>query len=461
MSIRLRLTLLYSAILFVTLIVLGAFLYFTQAQLTMDGIRDNLVQQAEDYAGRVRRFPRRTDPATGLVVLPGRWMQTRNLDGTVAGRTGDLADITLPLSQVGLNAVQNGNAWTEKAQVQGEPLLLYSRPITVENNLPQILQVAAPISERDQALGTLRWILTAVSLLAILAAFGIGWVLAGLALSPIHQITHTAQVIGAERDFSRRVEYRGPTDEVGQLATTFNSMLTELEQAYRQLEETLQTQQRFVADASHELRTPLTTIRGNLEFLQHESPVDAADRADALTDTKEEVDRLIRLVNQLLTLARVDAGRPLQPEPLPVKALVEDVCRQIKPRAPRRSITYQVPEETAVMADRDAIKQVLLNLLDNGIKHTPSTAAVEITSTEADGYVTIRVRDTGPGISPQILPHIFERFYRGQLSRSGPGTGLGLAIARELVQAQNGTLAVESQVGQGSVFTITLPRASG
>ncbi len=132
--------------------------------------------------------------------------------------------------------------------------------------------------------------------------------LAGTALRPIHRITQTAQAIGAEHDFSRRVEHKGPTDEVGQLAVTFNDMLAELESAYRQLEEALDSQRRFVADASHELRTPLTTVRGNIELLRAEPPIAPQERAEILADTTEEVDRLIRLVNQLLVLARVDAG---------------------------------------------------------------------------------------------------------------------------------------------------------
>ena len=295
------------------------------------------------------------------------------------------------------------------------------------------------------------------SSLAVLAAFALGWVLAGTALRPIHRITQTAQAIGAEHDFGRRVAHQGPADEVGQLAVTFNAMLAELESAYRQLEDALDSQRRFVADASHELRTPLTTVRGNIELLRRDPPIDAGERAEIVADTTEEVDRLIRLVSQMLVLARADAGQTLRCEPLPLRPLLEDVCRQTRLLAPTRNIACGFIVEASVLGNHDALKQVLLILLDNALVHTSPEATVEMTAAVADGPVVIRVRDTGAGIPPDVLPHIFERFYRGQASRTGRGAGLGLAIAKELIEAQGGTLTVESAPGQGATFTATLP----
>ncbi len=342
--------------------------------------------------------------------------------------------------------------------MEDEPLLIYSQPLSTTGRLTGIVQVAAPITEREQSLNNLRLLLIIGSSLASIGAFGIGWVLAGAALRPIHRITQTTQAIGAEHNLSRRVEHIGPSDEIGQLATTFNTMLDELESAYRQLEQALDSQRRFVADASHELRTPLTTIRGNVELLRHEPPLAAPERADVLADTTDEIERLIRLVNQLLVLARVDAGRALRREPLPLKPLIEDVCRQTKLLAPNRAI-HCASVEARVIADRDALKQVLLSLLDNARLHTPPDATIRVTSEICDARVAISVRDTGAGIAPDALPYIFERFYRGDASRSGGGTGLGLPIAKELVEAQDGTITVESEPGQGSVFTVTLPQA--
>jgi signal transduction histidine kinase len=321
------------------------------------------------------------------------------------------------------------------------------------------VQVAFPITQPEQSLRALRTILVIGCSLVIVAAFAIGWALAGTVLRPIHRITRTAQAIGAERDFGRRVQHTGPTDEVGQLAITFNTMLAELESAYRQLEQSLDSQRRFVADASHELRTPLTTVRGNIELLRREPPLDAQEQAEVLADTRDEVDRLIRLVHQLLVLARADAGQALQREPLPIKPLLEDVCRQFRLLAPQRTILCESVADVQVPGDRDALKQVFLILLDNALVHTSPGATIEVTAVTAQERVMISVRDDGAGIAPDVLPHIFERFYRGQVSRSGAGTGLGLSIAKQLVEAQGGTIAVESQVGQGSLFTVTLPQA--
>ncbi len=487
MSIRLRLTVLYSTILALTLIAFSTILYATQARLTYDSIKANLARQTEAVANGARHFSgsgqgglaSSNSSSSAPNLLPGRWTQIRKLDGTVVARSPDLGSTTLPLSAAGLRAVRSGSPWVETAQVDAsgsqldasgtpnaaggaqttEPVLIYSKPVLLGASI-QIIQVASPIAERAQSLATLRWILLTGSSLVILAAFVIGWVLAGTALRPIHRITQTAQAIGAERDFSRRVAHTGPNDEIGQLATTFNTMLTELESGYRQVEEALHAQRRFVADASHELRTPLTTIRGNIELLCREPPMSANERADVLADVKDEVERLIRLVKQLLVLARADAGRPLHCEPVAIHPLIEDVYRETALLAPQRMVLCQTPPAATVLGDHDALKQVLLILVDNALVHTPAQATISIETEQKDHQVAISVRDSGSGIAPQALPHIFERFYRGSTSRTGGGTGLGLSIAQELVRGQQGTLTVESRVGQGSIFTVTLPLAA-
>jgi two-component system, OmpR family, sensor kinase len=476
MSIRLRLTLFYTAILALTLIAFSTILYATQTRATYASIKNNLVGQAAGLVRATGHAPgpppgqSQTAPAPGsrpsdkpIVMdlsgdtLPGRWTQTRSITGTVMGQSPDLSGMTLPLSATGLEAVQGGSGWYETAQVDNEPLLIYSQPHTTQNGIAIIVQVAFPVTQPQQSLTALRLVLIVGSSLAILAAFALGWVLAGTALRPIHRITQTAQAIGAERNFGRRVEHKGPADEVGQLAVTFNVMLAELESGYRQLEDALYSQRRFVADASHELRTPLTTVRGNIELLRREPPIAADERADIVADTTEEVDRLIRLVNQLLVLARADAGQTLRADSIPVQTLIEDVCRLARLLTPNTQIHCEAPADVLVQGDRDALKQVLLILVDNALVHTPAGTPVALMASATDAQVVFSVRDSGPGIAPEALPHIFERFYRGQASRTGRGAGLGLSIAKELVETQGGTLTVKSALGQGTVFTATLP----
>lgn len=470
-SIRLRLTLLYSAIVALTVIAFSIALYAMQSHATFDSIKSNLVRQAQMLTGPRggppgepgAPPPAETPPEdvtasspTGT-SLPGRWAQIRTIDGTVARQTVDLGSTPLPLSQKGLQAVQAGASWFETAQVDDEPLLIYSRPFMLTDGMVQIVQVAFPIAQPLQSMKILRVILLVGSSLVLLAAFASGWLLAGTALHPIHRITRTAQAIGSERDFSRRVEHEGPADEIGQLAVTFNQMLAELESSYRQVESALGSQRRFVADASHELRTPLTTVRGNIELLRRDPPVSSEEQAEILADTTAEVERLIRLVGQLLTLARADAGLTLQHEPVPLKALLDDVYRQARLLSPHCPIHYEPPpEEMVIQGDHDALKQVLLILIDNAHVHTAPGTVIDVSTRLADGRVAISVHDSGPGMVPDMLPHIFERFYQGYLSRNDTGTGLGLAIAKELVERQGGTISVESEIGQGSVFTVTL-----
>ncbi len=437
-SIRLRLTLLYTGILALTLVAFGSIVYWSQSQSTYDGIRSNLIVQSQNFL-RGPESPRGSRPEPDGAqphvepvkrdlpegTLPGRWTQTRTVTGTVVGQTLDLTDATLPLSPAGLQAVQGGTNWFETGDAEGQPVLIYSTPYTARDGAAGILQVAFPIAQPQQTLNTLRLLLVAGSGLAILAALGLGWVLAGTALRPIHRITQTAQVIGAERDFGRRVEHAGPVDEVGQLAITFNSMLGQLESAYRQLEESLGSQRRFVADASHELRTPLTTVRGNIELLGRDMSIEPAERAEILADTREEVDRLIRLVTQLLVLARADAGQKLRAEPVPLGPLVEDACRQMKTIAPESSVTCRTPGGATALADPDAVKQVLLILLDNAHRHAAPGARIEIVTELLDGQVAIHVHNTGPGIAPEAIPHIFERFTAARPRAAARGQASG------------------------------------
>ncbi len=463
MSIRLRLTLLYSLILALMLVTFSIVLYVMQARTTLNDTKADLARRA-DYLVNGPLTYRSLDK----VLKPeqskmGAFTQVCDLEGNILGRSPNLGDnLALPLSEAGLQAAQRGEPLVEVAAINTERLLVHNQPFAYgADKIPLILQVAASLADQDQTLNTLGRILIAGSSVAVIVTFGIGWLLAGWTLQPIGRLQQTAQAIGAERDFNRRVDYHGPNDEIGQLVTTFNNMLVELQAAYTQIEETLQTQRRFAADASHELRTPLTTLRGNISLLQRQPPISIEDQADILEDMVAETQRLMRLVNDLLALARADAGRPLHQEPVQLKPLIDDVYQQIRLLAPERSIICHSTLHATLMADNDALRQVLLVLLDNAIKHTPPEATITLTTTLLNGDIAIQVSDDGPGVAPTHLPHLFDRFYRGDAARSSPGAGLGLAIAAELVKAQNGDITVESQVGQGTTFTLIFSRYPG
>jgi two-component system OmpR family sensor kinase len=444
----------------VTLIAFGIVLYLAVSQITLSLASNAFTTEARGFALTLR--PRLAEGQGGTLriflpppVVASDSVQVRRLDGTVIYRSADLQaeNATLPLDASTQHHLQPGSAVLTIVSLSGKRWLLCSVPLVFQDAPIGVLQLARSLQDVDRTLTTLRQVLLLGGGIVTLLAFGTGWVLAGAALRPIDHITQTAQEIGAAQDFDRRVAYRGPLDEVGRLATTFNAMLVRLGEAY-------QAQRRFVADASHELRTPLTSIRGNLGLLQREPAIAASDRIAVIADLVSESERLSRLVGDLLTLARSDAGRLLRQQPVALDALLADLIRRLAVLYPDRTVRVEGHAAANVLGDPDALTQVLLILLDNALKFTPDDGTVTVT-TAADGdQICIAVRDTGPGMAPDVLPHIFERFYQGDVARTGTGTGLGLSIARALSAGQHGTIDVESQVGRGSTFTVTLPRAT-
>jgi signal transduction histidine kinase len=470
MSIRLRFTLLYTFILALTLTIFGVALYTIQAQDTLNSLKQDLSLGANKLAeaalktdSRPLETERQLPPPPipfdefssdqAFQAFPEREIG-RILDGNgdlVASPFGRQED-ALPLSEDGLHALQNRQDWWETAVVSEEKMLIYSRPVILADQVVYIVQVARSLTERDRTLQSLATTLFfAGSFMAILA-FGIGWILSGITLSPIHRITQTAQTIGEERDFTRRVTYTGPPDEVGQLAGTFNAMLARLQDAFQKVEHSLQMQRDFVADVSHELRTPLTTLRGNLGLLRRDPPAPPEEQADILNDMVDESDRLIRLVNDLLLLARADAGRSLVKEPLEIQPVLEETLRQAHQLDANRQISLDVSSGISILGDRDAFKQVMLILLDNALKH--SDGAINVNASRNGAQVEVRVQDHGQGIAPDTLEHVFDRFYRGDDTATIPGFGLGLPIAKVLVDGMGGRITIESELGKGSTVIL-------
>lgn len=472
MSIRLRLTLLYTIILALTLAVFGAALYVIQAQSTLNALKEDIAMSSEMLARSI--FSNYLNPTVmepqpeprvkiPFEVISGEQalkdLREREIvrilspDGKLVASPFGTGE-ALPISATGTQALQEQKIWWEIVTPNTERMLVLNSPVIINNQTAFIIQIARPLTEHDRSLKVLSTTMLLASLITILLAFGIGWMISGTALRPINRITQTAQEIGNENDLTRRVDHKGPNDEVGRLAVTFNSMLGRLQDAYDRVNHALAAQREFVADVSHELRTPLTTVRGNLDLLRRKPPLPAEEQSDILNDVVDESDRLIRLVNDLLVLARADAGRNLQKEPIAVQPLVNEVIRQVRLLDPEREIDVKMADET-ILGDRDAVKQILLVLLDNAVKHTQGGIGILV---QAEGHmVKIAVQDGGPGISPEVLERIFERFDRGEASDGVNGFGLGLPIAKALTEAQGGTIAIESELGEGSRVTVLLP----
>lgn len=469
-SIRLRLTLWYSVVLAVSLLGFGLLLYVILDHALEAAADQNLAYQAREIAG-TSRVREGYQPGTHWIVLPdvdvfsspNVYVQVASLEGEIQARSGNLDKEVLPIGAGALEAARRGESLFEEFWLDdgadGRRLRIYSAPLVLEDGtLVGVLQVARPLMVTDAPLVQLRIILVAMGAVSLLVAMIAGWVLARAALAPIDRLAQAAQDIGAAQDFGRRVQYNGPKDEVGRLAVTFNEMLGRLQSAYDALTGAYDAQRRFVANASHELRTPLTSIRGNLGFLRRVVDMEPADREAALADMASEVERMSRLVSDLLTLARADAGQHLPKTTVELAPLVREVARQARFLCEGGvEVTLDEVDEANVLGDPDHLRQLLLILADNAVKYTPTGGRVTLSARRQNGSLRLVVADSGIGIGPEERERIFERFYRADPARSPGGAGLGLAIARWIAEEHGGGIEVESSPGRGSRFTVRLP----
>lgn len=374
-------------------------------------------------------------------------------DGTVVSDAGGM-DFEVPPPDDAVRTALNGDASWRQLSGENETYRVLLRPIIADGRVIGVLEVGQSTEEVSEAIGTLSRIVFVALPLTLVVAMAGGYFLAARALRPIDRLTATARRISAE-DLGTRIPVIGPADEVGRLARTFNDMIARLDAAFRR-------QKQFTADASHELRTPLTAMKGQVEVTLSR-PRSAEEYQAALGLVGEETDRLMRLVGTLLTLARADAGEiPLDREPIDVHDLIEGVIDQVAPLAEERKVALlMLPGPIAIIAvDQSLVVQLLLNLLDNALRHTGSGGEVIVTwRMDAAGQVAIDVRDTGVGISPEHLPHIFDRFYRVDTARTSgrSGAGLGLAISRWVVEAHGGRISAASEPGRGTTITIAMP----
>jgi heavy metal sensor kinase len=453
LPIRLRLTLWYLVLAGSALLAFGLFQYYRLQSSLLAAVDRNLeIASAQAMAN--------VDSENGLPAF-----QNTDTYGQVLSHLGkdDFAIRLLdtdgrPLDKIGnapLPALTLAPTPGISTLGQSQPRLrIYTQAILgAGGQVTGWIQSAQSLAPLDRTLASMRaQLLLGMSAVLLLIAAG-GVLLADRALRPIAQITETARQLNAS-DLSKRIEYRGPFDEVGQLAQTMDAM-------FERLQASFERQERFTSDAAHELRTPLTALKGQIEVALSRRR-HAPEYQRALIALAEQVDRLIRLSDGLLFLSRADHNHlRLQATEIDLTELLEMIADQIGPLIDGRHqrLILELEAHVTCIVDRDLLIRMLYNLLDNAIKHSPDGGEVCLKLRRQARQALISVGDSGPGIAAEHLPHLFERFYRVEQDRSSRtgGAGLGLAIVSEIARFHGGQVEVHSSPGAGAVFQIRLP----
>lgn len=456
-TLRFRFALWTAGLLLVVLAGFSTFVYLSMAQGLRASIDDTLQLSAAQAIAAIEMDNGELDLPDSFIEQPentnlrtnGLALRLLSPEGRVLLTFG--TDNSLPVSADKLEAAHDLRSTFTTLSQPGQPgTRLYTTPVENDDSLVGIIQVAQSMSRVQE---TLRRLLTAfligIPFLIMLAGLG-GYGLAARALAPIDAITRTANRISGE-DLSTRLNLPPTDDEVGRLAATFDRMLSRLDEAFRR-------ERQFTADASHELRTPLAAMQAILDVI-HEKRRTPDEYEQALDDIAEEAARLQSLTQALLLLARGDLETGASFEPVDLSTLLHDVIASLRPLAEAKGLTLSCTstDQLNVIGDTDGLIRLFLNLLDNAIKFTGQGQITIRASRSSNNVAIIEVTDTGIGISPEHLPHIFDRFYRAETSRTSPGTGLGLSIAREIVRQHSGSIDVSSQPSQGTTFTVHLP----
>ena len=468
MPLRRRLAISYVGFFAVALIILDIGLYLIVRQTLVNSIDNELrlgsqlLQQEFDASNQQPRGY--FDGEQWLVRL--RAPQVQNFEttslivqaylfenGELEKRSSD-AQINLEPNQTMLDRVMQGETPDPLMDRSGLGLRELYTPLKFRDKVIGVFQIARSMKDTELALKLLFYALFGGGVIVLLAAARGGTWLTRAAFRPIDEITRTAQSIVRAEDLSLRVPVPPAQDELQRLTITVNDLLARLEQLFG-------AQRRFVADVSHELRTPLAAMQGNLEVLDRGAARDPELLAESLADMRREVARLIRMANDLLLLAQSESGVQILHEPVELDTLLLEVHRELRPLAGDVQLILGEEDQVVVMGDRDRLKQALLNLGINAVQHTPPGGSVTLSLARTETQAVLRVDDTGVGIGPEHIAHVFERFYRADRARSRNrgGAGLGLPIVKWIVDAHGGHVHVASEQGAGSHFTIELPLA--
>lgn len=476
MTIRLRLTLLYSGILSATLLLFGVVLYLFLNYYIFNNFKSSLKAQTDILQEKMQVvvdtkgwhvFIHLDDFNT---VDSGMYLQIINLVSGEKQRSSNLINIELPFS---LDKLQSKHAsYYDNATLLNSPFLIYNSPLILKGKLVGVLQSSYNVGLITMFFKLLRLVLLVLSLIVICIASYMGWLFSKRALKPVYALISATDQIQNSEDFGIRIKHNGSQDEIGLLSKTINGMLERIQTIYIELDHLYVTQRRFVADASHELRTPLTTINGNAELLKKiwTARAKRSERlpeyeeiemsVEALNDITDEASRMGRLVNDLLALARADAGFRIKLEGIELKPIVDSVLRKarvIPKDVELRIKNLELLEDVFINGNKDYLHQLLFICIDNAFKYT-SEGYVEFNVQRSADTIGLMIRDTGIGMDTSEIPHVFERFYRADSSRGiTPGTGLGLSIAKWILDEHQGTIELVSQKDEGTSLLIWLP----
>ncbi len=454
MSLRSRLTLLYSSIVGGILLLFGIAVYVSVSSTVIHELDDTLRIRAETVRLNIHMdengdlnidLPKLDLPEDVYVQVWGR-------DNSLISATQNIRILNSPLDVVGMHS---SIPVRQDVNRGGARLRVLTVPLVIGNRLEAILQVGTRMDVVNATQQTLLEVLLIGTAVAIVAAGLAAWLSSHQALHPLDNVTKTALQITSADDLSRRIPYTGSSkDEVGQLVAAFNQTLSRLENLFS-------TQRRFLADVGHELRTPLTVIKGNVGLMRKIKDFDE----ESLVTIEDEVDRLTRMVGDLLLLAQAESGKiPLAHEVVELDTLLLEVLNQMQVLTRDRvKLSLGNIDQVLVCGDRDRLKQVAVNLIGNAINYTPRGGEIVVGLGKVSDRAQFTVTDNGPGISAEDLPHIFERFYRSEKSRTrqkdGKGFGLGLSIAYWIVRNHGGRIEVNSTEGKGTTFCVWLPLA--
>ena len=460
MSVRLRLALTFSVLMAALLGVGSAVLYLTMRET----LGHELDRRLQIRASEVRLAvwsepgdPELEDIAPGQIDLsplseldaPGLYVQALDLADHVLATSDNLHEVPLPVKAAQYApAVDGKRILSDVTARDGRDVRVLSVPITVEGKVAGVLQVGQSRQPLEDTLAGFRRALLLFGSLGMMAGAAGGWLVAHRGLRPLSAISAHASEIATRRDFSRRLRLAGG-DEISQLAAVIDQLL-------ETVDETLHTHQNFVADTSHELRNPLLAIQTNLDLL--DDGCDEEDREECFVEIRQQVERMSRLVADLLLLAQVEPAQMIEQGPVGLAPLVRRAAREAERRATGQTIRMGRLEPLQVLGDEGRLTQILTNLVDNALRHTPPGGAISL-SVERDGQTALLVvLDTGEGIEAEHLPRIFDRAYRACAGASfDDSNGLGLAIVKHLAEAHGGGVEVDSELGRGSRFAVWLP----